>query len=79
MRLQQIYHYDALSYQGEWCSGNILASSNNDVFIKLTQQQKIPIKIHLYKIVIFQESDKKYRIQLLEQLALLLHSGLGCP
>lgn len=77
MKLQQIYRYDALSYQGEWCSGNILASSSNDVFIKLTQQQKIPIKIRLYKIIIFQESDKKYRIQLLEQLALLLHSGLA--
>ncbi|MEQ5206695.1 MULTISPECIES: type II secretion system F family protein [Proteus] len=77
MRLQQVYRYVALSYQGEWCSGNILASSNNDVFIKLIQQQKIPIKIRLYKIMIFQESDKKYRIQLLEQLALLLHSGLA--
>ncbi len=77
MRLQKIYCYDALNYQHEWCSGNILASSSNEAFIKLTQQQKTPIRIRLYKIVIFQESDKKYRIQLLEQLALLLHSGLA--
>ncbi|MEQ5186734.1 type II secretion system F family protein, partial [Providencia alcalifaciens] len=45
--------------------------------IKLTQQQKLPIKIRLFKIVLFQDTDKQYRIQLFEQLALLLHSGLA--
>lgn len=77
MRLQLIYRYDALTYQGEWCTGKILASSNNEAFIKLTQQQKLPIKIRLFKIVLFQDTDKQYRIQLFEQLALLLHSGLA--
>ncbi|ODQ06969.1 MULTISPECIES: type II secretion system F family protein [Enterobacterales] len=77
MRLQLIYRYDALTYQGEWCTGKILASSNNEAFINLTQQQKTPINIRLYKIVLFQDADKQYRIQLLEQLALLLHSGLA--
>lgn len=77
MRLQLIYRYDALTYQGEWCTGNILASSNNEAFIKLTQQQKLPIKIRLFKIILFQDTDKQYRIQLFEQLALLLHSGLA--
>lgn len=77
MKLQLIYRYDALTYQGELCTGKILASSNNEAFINLTQQQKIPIKIRLYKIVLFQDADKQYRIQLFEQLALLLHSGLA--
>lgn len=77
MRLQSIYRYDALNYQGEWCTGKILASSNDEAFIKLTQQQKTPVKIRLYKMMLFQDSDKQYRIQLLEQLALLLHSGLA--
>ncbi|MEQ5176725.1 type II secretion system F family protein [Proteus genomosp. 6] len=77
MRLQLIYRYDALNYQGEWCTGKILASSNNEAFINLTQQQKVPIKIRLYKIVLFQDADKQYRIQLFEQLALLLRSGLA--
>ncbi|WP_193014708.1 type II secretion system F family protein [Proteus sp. FME41] len=77
MNLQFIYRYDALTYQEEWCTGKILAASKYEAFIKLTQQQKTPIKIRLYKIVLFQDSDRQYRIQLLEQLALLLQAGLA--
>lgn len=77
MKLQYIYRYDSFTYQGEWSSGKIIATSKREAFIKITQQQKTPIKIHLYKIIYFQDSDRQYRIQLLEQLALLLHSGLA--
>ncbi|AUU13559.1 TPA: type II secretion system F family protein [Proteus mirabilis] len=77
MKLHFIYRYNALTYQGKWLSGNVVAQSKHEVIDQLIQQQKLPVKIRLYRVIIFQNSDKQYRIQLLEQLALLLHSGLA--
>ncbi|QAV22222.1 type II secretion system F family protein [Proteus hauseri] len=77
MKLQYIYQYDAFTYQGEYCSGKLIATSKHDAFIKMMQQQKTPLKIRLYKAILLKESDSQYRIQLLEQLSLLIHSGLA--
>ncbi|OAT45630.1 PilC family type IV fimbrial assembly protein [Proteus hauseri ATCC 700826] len=77
MKLQYIYQYDAFTYQGEYCSGKLIATSKHDAFIKMMQQQKTPLKIKLYKAILLKESDSQYRIQLLEQLSLLIHSGLA--
>lgn len=77
MKLHFIYRYNALTYQGKWLSGNVVTQSKHEVIDQLIQQQKLPVKIRLYRVIIFQNSDKQYRIQLLEQLALLLHSGLA--
>lgn len=77
MKLQYIYQYDAFTYQGEYCSGKLIATSKHDAFIKMIQQQKTPLKIRLYKAIFLKESDSQYRIQLLEQLSLLIHSGLA--
>lgn len=76
MKWQYIYLYEAYSEKNEYCLGKLVANSKRDAFLFLTQQQKIPIKIRLYRIILFQEKDKQYRIQLLEQLGLLLRSGL---
>ncbi|MEQ4923357.1 type II secretion system F family protein [Proteus hauseri] len=77
MKLQYIYQYDAFTYQGEYCSGKLIASSKSEAFIKITQWQKTPLKIRLYRAILLKESDSQYRIQLLEQLSLLIHSGLA--
>lgn len=77
MTLQYIYQYDAFTYQGEYCSEKLIAKSKKDAFIKITQQQKTPLKIRLHRVILLKESDNQYRIQLLEQLSLLIHSGLA--
>ena len=47
MKLHFIYRYNALTYQGEWLSGNIVAQSKHEVIDQLIQQQKLPVKIRL--------------------------------